>query len=130
MFSTRSKTGHKSGKWVIWTRLEVEGELNGVVWRWIWSHACGLERLGGAGLGLLSWTVRFGLAGWSRASGLVKLGCVWAGPYLCGPESRVHAGRGSQVGWTHESRVGLVWACRLLGRVVGLTRLLCADWAR
>ena len=84
-----------------------------------WSHACGLARLGGAGLGLLSWTVRFGLAGWSRASGLVKLGCVWAGPYMCGPESRVYAGRGS--------RVRLVWACRLLGRVVGLTRLLCAD---
>ena len=88
------------------------------------------DELGGAGLGLLSWTVRFGLAGWSFASGLVKLGCVWAGLYLCGPESRVHAGRGSQVGWTYESRVGLVWACRLLGRVVGLTRLLCADWAR
>ena len=52
--------------------------------------------------------MRFGLAGWSRASGLVKLGCVWAGPYLCGPESRVNAGRGSQVGWTHESRIGLV----------------------
>ena len=61
-------------------------------------------------MGLLSWTVRFGLAGWSRASGLVKLGCVWAGSYMCGPESRVHAGRGS--------RVGLVWACRLLGRVL------------
>ena len=29
-FSTGSKTGHKSGKWVIWTRLEVEGELNDV----------------------------------------------------------------------------------------------------
>ena len=39
--------------------------------------------------------MRFGLAGWSRASRLVKLGCVWAGPYMCGPESRVHAGRGS-----------------------------------
>ena len=51
--------------------------------------------------------MRFGLAGWSRASGLVKLGCVWAGPYMCGPESRGHA-----------------------GRVVGLTRLLCADRAR
>ena len=74
--------------------------------------------------------MRFGQAGWSRASGLVKLGCVWAGPYMCGPESRVHAGRRSRVGWTRGSRVGLVWACRLLGRVVGLTRLLCANWAR
>ena len=81
-------------------------------------------------VGLLSWTVRFGLAGWSRAFGLVKLGCVWAGPYMCGSESRVHASRGSQVGWTRELRVGLVWVCRLLGRVVRLTRLLCADWAR
>ena len=38
--------------------------------------------------------MRFGLSGWSRASELVKLGCVWVGLYLCGPESRVHAGRG------------------------------------
>ena len=105
MFSTRSKTGHKSRKWVIWTRLEVEGELNGVIWRWIWSHACGLARLGGAGLGLLSWTVRFGLEGWSRAFGLVKLGCMWAGPYLYGPESRVHAGRGSRVASRVDTRV-------------------------
>ena len=36
--------------------------------------------------------MRFGLAGWSRASGLVKPGCMWAGPYMCGPKSRVHAG--------------------------------------
>ena len=50
-FSTGSKTGHKSGKWVIWTRLEVEGELNGVVWRWIWSHACGPESKVHAGHG-------------------------------------------------------------------------------
>ena len=52
--------------------------------------------------------MRFGLAGWSRASGLVKLGCVWVGPYMCGPESSVHAGRGLRVGWTRGSRVGLV----------------------
>ena len=49
--------------------------------------------------------MRFGLAGWSRAFGLVKLGCVWAGPYLCGPESRVHAGRGSQVVGQVDTRV-------------------------
>ena len=67
-------------------------------------------------MGLLCWTVRFGLAGWSRASGLVKLGCVWAGPYMCGPESRVHAGRGSgghagrALGWS--GRVGC-WAAWL-----------------
>ena len=60
--------------------------------------------------------MRFGLAGWSRASGLVKLGCVWAGPYMCGPESRVHAGRGSgghagrALGWF--GRVGC-WAAWL-----------------
>ena len=83
MFSTRSKTGHKSGKWVIWTWLEVEGELNDVVWRWIWSHACGL----------------------------IKLGCVWVGPYLCGPESRVHRVAGRRSGG-HKSRA-LGWSGRV-----------------
>ena len=53
--------------------------------------------------------MRFGLAGWSRASRLVKLGYVWAGPYLCGPESRVHAGRRSG---GHTSRA-LGWSGRV-----------------
>ena len=52
--------------------------------------------------------MRFGLAGWSCASGLVKLGCMGVGPYMCGPESRVHAGR--TLGWY--GRVGC-WAAWL-----------------
>ena len=70
-FSTGSKTGHKSGKWVIWTRLEVEGELNGVVRLALdlvarmWACKAGRR---GSGLAVLDREV------W--ASGLVT--CFWA----------------------------------------------------
>ena len=40
------------------------------------------------------------------ASGLVT--CFWAckaGPYMCGPESKVHAGRGSRVAGRVDTRV-------------------------
>ena len=58
-----------------------------------------------------------------RGSGLAELDReVWAnGLVTCFWACKA----GLRVGWAV-----YVWACRLLGRVVELTRLLCADWAR